>query len=269
MRSTSVVGVMVALAALAFAAAVGTSAAAVSGPDRTTATLTMNASLRLNSVLGGCAPVGAAEACGARKVDGAFPGLGQVSGAYSFPVDLGPPACPTGDPSETGRGLAYSMRLTVAGKGNLEVDVADGECVTPAYRSTQTFTVVGGTGTYVGASGSGTLTRTLGDTTATGRWGLETWTGTLSVPGREFDVTAPTIAGATGKVVRVPKSAKRVRVRYAVSASDDVDGTVPVACTPPSGSWFRVGKTSVKCAATDTSGNVRSAQFKVTVVRRR
>ena len=79
---------------------------------------------------------------------------------------------------------------------------------------------------------------------------------------------APTIAGATGTIVRVPESAKRVRVRYAVTASDDVDGTVPIACTPRSGSWFRVGKTSVRCAATDTSGNVRSARFKVAVVRR-
>ena len=43
------------------------------------------------------------------------------------------------------------------------------------------------------------------------RPGRITWTGTISVPGVEFDTIAPTIRGATSRVVRARRSARRVR----------------------------------------------------------
>jgi hypothetical protein len=46
--------------------------------------------------------------------------------------------------------------------------------------------------------------------------------------------------------VRAPKRAKRVRVRYSVTAQDAVDGSLPAVCTPRSGTFFRVGRTKVK-----------------------
>ena len=92
-----------------------------------------------------------------------------------------------------------------------------------------------------------------------------TWTGTLTVAGAEFDTTPPTLAGAAAKTIRVPKTATRARVRYAVTARDAVDGSVPVKCIPPAGSWFGLGQTAVECSATDSSGNTRQATFKVTV----
>ena len=69
--------------------------------------------------------------------------------------------------------------------------------------------------------------------------------------------------------VRVPKRAKQVRVTYAVSARDDVDGAVPVSCSPRSGSRFSIGRTLVICSASDGSANTGTARFAVTVKRRR
>jgi hypothetical protein len=94
---------------------------------------------------------------------------------------------------------------------------------------TQAFTVTGGTGTYAGASGTGVVTRSLGSTD-TGSAGTETWTGTLTVPGLEFNVTAPTLAGATNKTVRAKKGAKSARVTFKVTAQDDTDVVVPAGC---------------------------------------
>src|SRR5205814_1146556 len=55
-------------------------------------------------------------------------------------------------------------------------------------------------------------------------------------------------------------------VNYAaLTASDLVDGAVPVACVPVSGSTFAPGVTTVLCTATDGSGNSATASFRVSV----
>ncbi len=54
-------------------------------------------------------------------------------------------------------------------------------------------------------------------------------------------------------------------VTYAVSASDLVDGNVPVQCSSPSGSLFPLGGTMVTCTAKDRHGNVGTSSFSVTV----
>jgi HYR domain len=98
--------------------------------------------------------------------------------------------------------------------------------------------------------------------------GEDTWTATIVVPGLSFHLDAPTLTGARSTSVRVPKRVKRIRVRYAVTARDDVDGKVAANCRPRSGSWFAVGRTLVRCSAMDTSGNERTATFAVTVKRK-
>lgn len=55
-------------------------------------------------------------------------------------------------------------------------------------------------------------------------------------------------------------------VEYFASATDDVDGAVPVSCSPASGSAFPVGPTTVDCSATDTAGNTGTGSFTVTVL---
>lgn len=262
--------VIVSLAVVTAATVLGLGADITPGRGATampSGTLTLNASLRLSSNIGGCPPPPGAEECAARTIGGPFPGLGPVTGTYDYFVDLGPSACG----AEEGRALAYPIRFTVAGKGEIQVAVAAGPCVVgnSIITQSQTFTVTGGTGIYAGATGSGTLERQLGEPTATGRHGRETWKGTISVPGLEFDVTSPTLAGAVAKRIRAPRNATRVRVTYAVTARDAVDGTVPVSCQPRSGSRFRIGRTVATCSATDTSGNTATARFTVTVQRRR
>ncbi|MFT3922033.1 MAG: PxKF domain-containing protein [Myxococcales bacterium] len=54
-------------------------------------------------------------------------------------------------------------------------------------------------------------------------------------------------------------------VAFVVTANDDVEGDVPVSCTPASGSVFGFGTTSVNCSAADTAGNVGHTSFTVSV----
>lgn len=55
-------------------------------------------------------------------------------------------------------------------------------------------------------------------------------------------------------------------VTFAATAIDDVDGAVPVTCSPASGTLFAYGATTVTCSAIDAVGNAGAASFTVTVV---
>jgi hypothetical protein len=52
---------------------------------------------------------------------------------------------------------------------------------------------------------------------------------------------------------------------FVAVATDVADGSIPVTCAPVSGSFFAVGKTTVNCQATDSSGNTRNGSFNVNV----
>jgi hypothetical protein len=54
-------------------------------------------------------------------------------------------------------------------------------------------------------------------------------------------------------------------VTFSATAADLVDGSVAVACTPPSGSSFALGVTPVSCTATDSHGNSSTGSFEVEV----
>lgn len=54
-------------------------------------------------------------------------------------------------------------------------------------------------------------------------------------------------------------------VNYTATATDLVDGDVPVTCDPPSGSQFPIGVTIVECTASDSLGNATSGVFMLTV----
>ena len=199
-------------------------------------------------------------------------GLGFVNQAYTYPHDGQPAGCPAG----TYKILPYSARLTVRDKGELTLALGgvesclEGPPVDTVLSPTQAFTVTGGTGVFTGASGSGQVSRTNIRREVSGQGAAtDVWEGSISAPNLELDLTPPTITGATAKVVRAPRAAKRVTVRYHVVARDDVDGALVATCTPRSGSLFRVGRrTVVRCSATDKSANTTSASFAVTVKRR-
>ncbi|MEP6909926.1 MAG: HYR domain-containing protein [Actinomycetota bacterium] len=122
---------------------------------------------------------------------------------------------------------------------------------------------------YAGASGTVSLEQHAHYTLDGGSAGTDAWVGTLTVAGVEFDVTPPTLSGAVNKKARVRKRSKRVRVTYHVTARDDVDGVVPALCRPASDTRFRVGRTVVRCSATDKSANTKRERFTIAVRVRR
>ena len=82
------------------------------------------------------------------------------------------------------------------------------------------------------------------------------------------DTGVPILSVPASPVIETAVGPGGATVDYAalVSASDVVDGALSVACTPPSGSTFPVGTTSVSCTASDTAGNTANASFSVSVV---
>jgi hypothetical protein len=81
-----------------------------------------------------------------------------------------------------------------------------------------------------------------------------------------------TVADSRPPLISVPQtvnastgSASTV-LRFSAAARDVVDGTVPVSCSPPSGSRFLVGTAPVTCTAADAHGNRARRTFTVVVV---
>jgi PKD repeat protein len=74
-------------------------------------------------------------------------------------------------------------------------------------------------------------------------------------------------------VINVPSSPIQVNttspsgalVEYQASVTDDVDSRIIPNCTPASGSTFQIGDTTVRCRATDSSGNSAFKSFYVVV----
>lgn len=79
------------------------------------------------------------------------------------------------------------------------------------------------------------------------------------------DTTAPQVVVPRGFSV-VATSASGADVSWSASATDLVDGSVAVTCTPASGSTFPVGTTTVTCEASDSRGNKGFGEFVVEVV---
>jgi hypothetical protein len=76
----------------------------------------------------------------------------------------------------------------------------------------------------------------------------------------------------TGPVLTIPGSITvnasgplGAAVAYTVSASDNLDPSPTVSCSPASGASFSIGSTTVGCSATDSAGNGTSASFSVVV----
>jgi hypothetical protein len=253
-----------ACACASFAAVVCASLAPLaSGSAAGTVTVTMRVAIADDYRT--CPPGTPAEAdgCFSRKGAADVRGLGRVKESWGPVVDEYPASCGP----DALRFLPSTARFTVSGKGAIDVQVNGSGCLrfkppSPVLGA-ETFTVTGGSGKFAGASGAGTIKHLSNGPGSPGR---DTWSGTLVVPGFKFDLTPPTITGAADIRVRAPRNTKRIRVRYHVSAHDDVAGAVPVVCQPKSGSFFPVGRrTVVRCSATDTSANTRTAQFAITV----
>ena len=79
------------------------------------------------------------------------------------------------------------------------------------------------------------------------------------------DTIPPVITVPQNIAVDVPGAESTIVVYSGESAIDNVDGIVPVSCTPTSGSTFSLGETIVTCTASDSAENTASATFSITV----
>ena len=79
------------------------------------------------------------------------------------------------------------------------------------------------------------------------------------------DTTPPELSLPADMTVEAT-SAAGAAVTFTATSFDLVDGSVPVLCTPPSGSTFALGTTTVNCSATDAHDNTSTGSFTVTVV---
>jgi hypothetical protein len=138
----------------------------------------------------------------------------------------------------------------------------------------------GGGGGYYGGGGGGDQTNAGSSSAAAGGGGggssLVPTGGsgpiiTRDGPSITISYTDPT-ADTTPPVVTVPDpitneatSPDGAVVTFNATAEDARDGSVDVTCTPPSGSTFPIGTTSVGCSATDAAGNTSTETFSVTV----
>jgi Nidogen-like/HYR domain len=83
----------------------------------------------------------------------------------------------------------------------------------------------------------------------------------------EIEITSgPALAGCDDVTALATPGLGGALVSYEVTASDDVDGSVPVACDPAPGSFFAMGESRpVTCTAADSEGNQATCTFLVQV----
>ena len=82
----------------------------------------------------------------------------------------------------------------------------------------------------------------------------------------EFNIdTKPPILTLPANINTLATSPSGAAVSYVASANDGIDGSVPIACLPASGSTFPLGTTTVNCSSSDSHGNTATGSFTVTV----
>jgi HYR domain len=236
------------------------------GPTRTLGALQLHATFMDSFNDESCpsgTPVPAQVECFVFAGQGVVPGLGKATVAWHLIDDLT-------DGLSCQHFNFRTIVVKVAGKGEIDASVTDPKthCWTrpPVVAGPFGGTVTRGSGSFVGASGDLQVTENLKDEIGGAGDAIETWSGTLTVPGLDFDVTPPTLHGVHDRTFRAP-TARRVRVRYTVTARDASRGALPVTCKPRSGSLFKRGRTPVTCSATDANGNTATATFVVTIRR--
>ena len=111
---------------------------------------------------------------------------------------------------------------------------------------------------------AGSSTLVLRSTSRREVFDFSTWTRTVTTGA--IDVTPPVLANLPANQTLTPNHPQPT-VTYTATATDAVDGVLPVTFYPPSGSVFTPGTTQVVTAtATDSSLNTTSASFTVTVL---
>ncbi|WNG20265.1 choice-of-anchor A family protein [Cystobacter fuscus] len=208
---------------------------------------------------GVCCNTGCTEQCMACNLPGLVGTCSPVTGA---PVG-GRPACASdgslcgGTCNGASTSCVYPSANTVCRQascsGNTETHAAScdgsGSCPSPTTSTCDPF--------VCGASACLTRCETLADC-STGNY--------CSAQGQcLFDLQPPVLQLPAPLILEATSSAGAVAY-FTATATDAVVGTVPVTCTPASGTTFPLGTTLVTCGAQDGHGNVASGTFTVTVV---
>lgn len=198
------------------------------------------------------------------SVDGPLPVLCHPASGSTFPVGTTEVFCAAEDSQLNPAFGTFKVTvvdgspvLTVPSDITAEATGASGAVV--SYVATATN---GGSVVCSPASGS---TFALGTTTvsctATNAAGSDTKSFKVNV----VDTTAPVLTLPANITTEALGPAGAV-VTYNASATDTVDGSVSVACTPASGATFALGTTDVSCSATDAHNNKATGSFDVKVV---
>jgi uncharacterized repeat protein (TIGR01451 family) len=189
------------------------------------------------------------------------------------------------DPVGVGSNLTYTLRITNFGPAlATSVTVTDtlpaGVVFVMAGSSQGTCTNEGGSvrcalgplapgsnavvGITVTAPNLGTITNSA--TVASVEPDLNPANNASAVTTLVRDLTPPVIT-CPANIVTGADSAQcsRSNVTFTATATDNHDTNVTVTCSPPSGSTFPVGVTTVTCTATDAAGNSSGCSFTVTV----
>ena len=188
----------------------------------------------------------------------------------TFPVGITTVTCTATDGS--GNSASGSFTVTVRDTTPPVITVPAGKTVEATGPATPvTWTGVSATD-LVSGNLSPTCTRTSGSSfpvgtttvtcTATDGAGLKA--------SKPFTITVrdtkPPSVTVPASITAEATSASGASVAYSgVSATDTVSGNLTPQCTKASGSTFALGATTVKCTATDGSGNSASGNFTVTV----
>ena len=150
--------------------------------------------------------------------------------------------------------------VSISGDNPLQIE-AGSPTPTPAVSASDNVDVVGPIETTgvvdTSVPGSYTLTYTARDAAGNA--------GTAELVVNVVDTTPPVLSLPAG-VSDSASDSGTANVIFAVSATDNAAGDPAIVCTPPSGSAFGIGVTTVSCTATDASGLSASATFNVTVI---
>ena len=88
--------------------------------------------------------------------------------------------------------------------------------------------------------------------------------GTIALSLFELDRIQPTITPHPS-IVAQATSSTGANISYNLTASDNMDGSVPVDCVPGTGTKFSFGTSDIKCTAIDSHGNKKEESFTVRV----
>ena len=194
----------------------------------------------------------------------------------NFPVGTTNVTCTATDSSGNTGSASFNVTVNLVDTtapvitvpNDISVNTPDPAGAAVSYTATATDNIDGAiTPTCTPASGAvfpvGTTTVTCTAKDAHGNQGQATFKVRVVL----VDVTPPAFSNVPATVKREADGPTGSVVTYTPpTAVDNVDGPVPVTCSPLSGKLFPLGVTKVHCSATDAHGNTGTAVFEVTVV---